>query len=526
MAIRMEKDQPDRTPKRERTRPQPDDQTQRQQRSRFPLWYLALALFTILKKPKWLIPIVVILGIFFLLRSFYWQYEDQIGQFTYEAQDDQYSFGAQLNETEYDKALVYEPLSLNNRTGLPSQVSLEQFSPTPLHQGRQGSCSGWACAYGARTISFARATGQNPNSVAFSPSFLYNQIARPGCQGAFLRDAMEAMRRIGSVPFSDFGYTDQTCQISPDLSLRGAATQYRIKGYTRLSRGPGDYATNSSSVKQHLAQGAPVIIGMMVGSSFQHQMMGEALWRPSRADYAGVGLGGHAMCVVGYDDDVAGGAFRVLNSWGRDWGDDGFVWITYDDFDHFTKEAFGIYPEAEARSANRERFAVDFSLIDNATQAPIPLQQVDEIVFRSRSALRKGSKFKIMINNQVECYTYILGAETTGETYVLYPYTAKHSPYFGITGRRLFPRDYSLTLDQVGNRDYMAVIFSKEPLNYEDIQGGMNRSRQPSFMLRMVEQLVNDFVPECSFQDGNAISFDCRTGGKNALGVIIELDKR
>ena len=34
--------------------------------------------------------------------------------------------------------------------------------------------------------------------------------------------------------------------------------------------------------------------------------------------------GGHAMVVVGYDDDKYGGAFEILNSWGTYWGNKGF----------------------------------------------------------------------------------------------------------------------------------------------------------------------------------------------------------
>ena len=36
------------------------------------------------------------------------------------------------------------------------------------------------------------------------------------------------------------------------------------------------------------------------------------------------------MLVVGYDDDM--NAFKVVNSWGKGWGNDGFVWIDYKAF--------------------------------------------------------------------------------------------------------------------------------------------------------------------------------------------------
>lgn len=40
--------------------------------------------------------------------------------------------------------------------------------------------------------------------------------------------------------------------------------------------------------------------------------------------------GYHAMTLTGYDNNHAGGAFRVINSWGPNWGDGGYFWLTYD----------------------------------------------------------------------------------------------------------------------------------------------------------------------------------------------------
>ena len=36
--------------------------------------------------------------------------------------------------------------------------------------------------------------------------------------------------------------------------------------------------------------------------------------------------------MVGYDDTKNGGSFLFVNSWGVDWGDEGYFWITYKDF--------------------------------------------------------------------------------------------------------------------------------------------------------------------------------------------------
>ena len=38
------------------------------------------------------------------------------------------------------------------------------------------------------------------------------------------------------------------------------------------------------------------------------------------------------MCIVGYDDYKYGGAFEVMNSYSTEFGDNGFVWVSYSDF--------------------------------------------------------------------------------------------------------------------------------------------------------------------------------------------------
>jgi C1A family cysteine protease len=42
--------------------------------------------------------------------------------------------------------------------------------------------------------------------------------------------------------------------------------------------------------------------------------------------------GPHAICIIGYDNNRYGGAFEIVNSWGSEWGNDGYLWIKYSDF--------------------------------------------------------------------------------------------------------------------------------------------------------------------------------------------------
>lgn len=490
------------------------------------LGQLLLPLIAVLfKKPK-ILMVVLALGavwFFFLGGKEMFLGDAAVAE---ESGPSEFSFGATLSEAEYDKADVFEPLSTSygaSENPLPRSVSLLKYAPKRMHQGNQGSCVGWASSYGARTILQARATGADPNSVVFSPSYLYNQIALDGCQGAYMNNAMETLLQHGDLPFSKFGYDDSSCDRKPNQTQAGEAAQFRIKGYNRLSKGADAYGLDMDGVKQHLAQGAPVVIGMMVGGTFMHQMVGRDTWNPTQRDAQGYGFSGHAMCVIGYDDDKQ--AVQIMNSWGPEWGKNGIAWVPYDVFEHFTKEAYGLYPMGDAAKLDPNKLAVKFGLVDNESQTLIPLQAAGDRNFRTRAPMKVGTKFKVAITNSIECNVYVFGQETDGSSYVLFPYTEKHSPYCGITGTRLFPKDHSMTPDDKGKRDYIAVVVSKEALDWNVLNSRINTSRQSTYLGKVREAIGQAEVPNVKFSAPDAVEFSCELNGKNIVATVIEIDK-
>ncbi len=446
--------------------------------------------------------------------------------------------GANFDPALYDKAEVYEPLADNVNAPLPERVSLEQFAPRRLNQGQQGSCVAWASAYGARTIVQAEATKQDLNSTAFSPSFLYNQIKLGNdCQGAYIFKAMETMKAGGVLPLSKFAYTDESCQKVPNSGDRDQAEQYRIKGFQRLSKGGDDQRTDMLAMKQQLSQGSPVVIGMMVGGSFMQDMEGRDLWTPTQNDYRMAGFGGHAMCVIGYDDykmkgEQAGGAFQIMNSWGPEWGNNGIAWVRYSDFDFFAKEAYAVYPQGEGVDVKPSEFDIRFGLakVDAkgaASGQHIALKHQQGRVFRTTSPIRKGDRFKIEVTNKAECYTYLFGLETDGSTYTLFPYTPKHSPYCGITGTRVFPKDQSLTADDLGNMDVMAILVANQPLDYPKINEAMKANAAQGLDAKLAAVLGDELTAADTPSYSEGETFGAKAPAeKNALAIVLQIDKQ
>lgn len=446
---------------------------------------------------------------------------------------DAFSLGADLNPQMYDKAEVFEPLADNVKNPMPERVSLEQFAPERLNQGRQGSCVAWSSAYAARSILYARQTGKDPDAIAFSPSFLYNQIGLEGCQGSYIIRAMENMQKVGALPFSQFPYDENDCVSQPAQFQLQSANAYRINGFNRLSVSGDDYKVDMLAVKQNLAQGAPVVIGMMVGGTFMQDMMGKKVWIPSADDYNKMGFGGHAMSVIGYDDYLEGGAFQIMNSWGNEWGENGMGWVRYKDFDFFVKEAYGMDAMGTTEKQDDTKLQIEFGLaafndnVDTRNLPMIPLNHKNGITYATKQPIKKGDKFKIEITNSSACYTYILGQETDGSSYVLFPYTPKHSPFCGITGTRLFPKDHSLQADDLGSKDLLAVVISKKPLDYNVLNAAVSKSRLSSYASKLAEALGAKMRTDINFVEaGGNVSFNTNINPDDVIGFVIEIDKR
>ena len=305
------------------------------------------------------------------------------------------------------------------------------------------------------------------------------------------------------------------------------ALPFRIKGFQRLTLGADEQRTDMVAMKQHLAQGSPIVIGMMVGGSFMQPMAGQEAWVPRESDYQQQGFGGHAMCVVGYDDFKFGdtGGFLIMNSWGPEWGKNGMAWVRYADFDFFAKEAYAVYPQGEGVDVKPARFDIRFGFVDNESKRNIPLRNTAGNVFRSTTPITKGSKFKIEVTNNAECYTYVFGQEADGRTYVLFPYTPKHSPYCGITGTRLFPSDHSLMADDEGDLDVMAVLVTNQPFDYPKLNEAMLASPAKGLDAKLRAVLGDELSADVRFTDGETIGATSE-GGRNALAIVLELEKR
>lgn len=227
------------------------------------------------------------------------------------------------------------PLRSLKRGFLPPKVDLANFFPPVGRQGAQSSCVGWALGYAAR--SYYHRQGQqsgHPVPEPFSPSFVYNQTKESSCaSGSSISSGLQLLEKVGIVGVSEFPYDPEDCSRQPTTDQLLRAQQYRIKGWARVETGQVE------AIKGELALGNPVVVGLWISPSF---------YRIKNGIYADVDAdirGGHALVVVGYDDQL--GAFKLMNSWGENWGERGFGWISYDAMLKRLQNAFVMLPGEE-----------------------------------------------------------------------------------------------------------------------------------------------------------------------------------
>lgn len=227
-------------------------------------------------------------------------------------------------------------------TALPSRISFDKYTPYVGNQGQVMTCVGWAVAYAHLTTQQNQRMGitnmYKRSWRVMDPHFVYAFIRDRNdqwCQkGSSMVDAMEVLSTFGCKPKVAEPYISCNSGIVADDLVLAQASPYKIGKWYALKMN----VEPVSAVKAALASEYIVSVGMNLTESFQSgTTVYSGKWSPK---YGEKYIGGHAMTVVGYDDYKYGGAFQIMNSYGDEFGDDGFVWVSYADFRKTMNQAF------------------------------------------------------------------------------------------------------------------------------------------------------------------------------------------
>ncbi|PKD19228.1 hypothetical protein APR41_16700 [Salegentibacter salinarum] len=214
---------------------------------------------------------------------------------------------------------------------LPEAFDLSENLPPVGDQGELGSCVSWATSYYLKSFQEKIESGlQYSEANIFSPSYTYNQLTTDDCGGTSIPETLALIEEQGVAPLEFFPYTATECESQPDEAVIAAAAEARISDFKGLS---GENML--AEMKALIIHQQPIVIGAVLSPEFgKTDSFGLSAYRTHTVDYDDVTC--HAMLVVGFDDEV--NAFKIVNSWGEGWGDDGFVWIDYQAFENISDE--------------------------------------------------------------------------------------------------------------------------------------------------------------------------------------------
>jgi C1A family cysteine protease len=203
---------------------------------------------------------------------------------------------------------------------LPAKAFLPQADkllPPIRDQGDQGSCTGHA----TRTaVQYKRAL-EKKAALELSPRFVYyNARVIEGTvsqdAGAQIRDVLKGVAKLGCASEQLCPYSDRVLTQRPSSAAYKEALDDLVLKYERVKQ-------TQEYIKHCIVSGNPMIIGMTVFESFLDDVT--AADGMLRMPHENEGTdGGHAVCIIGYDDGlgIAGeeGGVIVANSWGSEWG--------------------------------------------------------------------------------------------------------------------------------------------------------------------------------------------------------------
>jgi hypothetical protein len=261
-----------------------------------------------------------------------------------------------------------------------------------------------------------------------------------------------------------------------DVGLYNESRKYPIAGYVTLFSRDDRHkpALVTRTVKKSLSEGKPVIIGMNTPDSF---LEARNVWQPREnpENY----YGGHAMCVVGYDDD--GGAFEILNSWGRKWGNGGFMWVPYRVFVDFVMESYEMI-ENLAVYSDAVRFG-GFARVEILGPAAVPrpanLVLSPEGHYQTAEAYTDATQFRFVVGARESAYVYTFAVSQSSRggsfsTPVLVFPQAGVSPLLNYRDSAVIlpAEDNAFALDGQPSTEYFVTLYAKQAL---DIQAIMRR---------------------------------------------------
>jgi len=202
---------------------------------------------------------------------------------------------------------------------LPPAVDLRALCSTVENQGQLGSCTANALV---GNLEFLEKKAGHTVTDLSRLFVYYNERVMEGTvredAGAMIRDGVKSLVNQGVCTEQKWAYDLAKFAVKPPSSCYRQALTHRVQSYHRI--------LTLLEMKNCLAEGYPFVFGFTVYEAFESSTVARTgrldLPKPTEKS-----LGGHAVMAAGYNE--AARRFLVRNSWGADWGQQGYFTMPY-----------------------------------------------------------------------------------------------------------------------------------------------------------------------------------------------------
>jgi hypothetical protein len=252
----------------------------------------------------------------------------------------------------YDPSVAEElrPQPAPRLTAAPSTAMVNRNFLPPVGHQIMPNCFVWSSAYGAATFWAAQSSNIAPTTANLqaSPDYTYikveiaNNVQTGCCKGGLITNVLSFLESNKGTPSLQAAPNYESCSKNwtaypKSSTIPPGSPSFAIPGYGSTTvTGP----EGLNNMRSFIASGVPLVYGTYLYTDFP-------TYNGADVPYVGSGIyrintntgkpAGHCMLIIGYNDAYQGpdgpiGAVYIQNSFGANWGANGYVWMAYPTF--------------------------------------------------------------------------------------------------------------------------------------------------------------------------------------------------